>query len=49
MKMETEIAAPLAGSVVTVHVVPGQIVGLDQSLVDLEPVADGAQGNHAAR
>lgn len=41
MKMESEIAAPLAGRVLAVHVEVGQIVGLDAPLVDLEPEAQG--------
>ncbi len=38
MKMETEIAAPLAGSVAAVHVRQGETVGLRAPLVDLDPV-----------
>jgi biotin carboxyl carrier protein len=37
MKMETEITAPLTGSVVAVHVRQGETVGMRASLVDLEP------------
>ena len=40
MKMETEIAAPLAGTVAAVHVAEGETVGMQAPLVDLEP-ADG--------
>ena len=38
MKMETEIAAPVAGAVATIHVENGQTVGMGDPLVDLEPV-----------
>lgn len=37
MKMESEIAAPLGGTVVGIHVTAGQTVGLNMPLVDLEP------------
>ncbi len=39
MKMETEIAAPVAGTVVAVHVQDGQTVGMGDLLVDLDPAA----------
>ena len=37
MKMEAEVATPIAGSVTAVHVAPGQTVGRGDLLVDIEP------------
>ena len=41
MKMETEITAPVAGSVAAVHVRQGETVGLRAPLVDLDPAPAG--------
>jgi acetyl/propionyl-CoA carboxylase alpha subunit len=40
MKMETEIAAPVAGTVSAVHVADGQVVGMGEPLLDIEPAAE---------
>lgn len=37
MKMETELAAMIDGTVATVHVVDGQVVGQGDALVDITP------------
>ncbi|MFH1843666.1 MAG: biotin/lipoyl-containing protein [bacterium] len=37
MKMETEITAPVAGSVTTVHVQTGETIGMDAPMIDIEP------------
>lgn len=37
MKMETELAAAVAGTVATVHVTDGQVVGQGDALVDVTP------------
>ncbi len=37
MKMETEIVATVAGTVATVHVAAGQVVGQGDALVDIDP------------
>lgn len=37
MKMENEIAAPVAGRIAAVHVEPGQTVDMGQVLVTIEP------------
>ena len=37
MKMETEIQAPLAGTVVTIHVAKGDSVNPDETLIHIEP------------
>ena len=41
MKMETELAAPVAGVVGAVHVQDGQLVGQGDALVDIDPVGQG--------
>ncbi len=40
MKMETEIAAPLAGRVAKVHVAAGQVLAAGDALLDLDPDPD---------
>jgi len=42
MKMETEITAPLAGNVTTVHVQAGETIGMDAPMIDIEPALAGA-------
>ncbi len=39
MKMETELAAAVTGTVGRVHVTAGQVVGQGDALVDIEPAA----------
>jgi methylmalonyl-CoA carboxyltransferase small subunit len=36
MKMETSVTAPIAGTIKSVNVVPGQAVKLNQILVEFE-------------
>jgi acetyl/propionyl-CoA carboxylase alpha subunit len=40
MKMETELAAAVAGKVGRIHVTAGQVVGQGDALVDIEPAED---------
>lgn len=39
MKMETELQAPIAGSVAAVHVVKGDTVNPDEALIEIQPAA----------
>jgi biotin carboxyl carrier protein len=41
MKMETELAAAVAGTVAAVHVRDGQVVGQGEALVDIQPAEAG--------
>jgi acetyl/propionyl-CoA carboxylase alpha subunit len=40
MKMESELTAPVDGTVATIHVEAGQTVGQDAPLVDIAPAAE---------
>ena len=40
MKMETELAAAVSGTVDQIHVTSGQVVGQGDALIDIEPAAD---------
>ena len=44
MKMETEVAAGIAGTVAAVHVSAGQTVALDELLVEIAPEGEAADG-----
>jgi pyruvate carboxylase subunit B len=37
MKMETEIQAPIAGTVTAIHVVKGDTVNPDETLIEIKP------------
>jgi pyruvate carboxylase subunit B len=39
MKMETEIQAPVAGTVRAIHVAKGETVNPDETLIEIEPAA----------
>ena len=46
MKMETELTAPVAGTIAEVHVQDGQLVGQGDALVDITPdPADDSEGD----
>lgn len=42
MKMETEVTAPMAGTIAAVHVTDGQTVGMNESMVDITPAGEAA-------